>query len=81
MISSVAKVVVPVDDQDRALEFWTRRAGFSVARDESYGGERSIEVTEMSERGVEFTAPPDQMHFGWCAPFRDQDGTRYALGA
>ena len=71
MISSVAKVVVPVDDQDRALEFWTHRAGFSVARDETFGG----------ERGVEFTAPPARMHFGWWALFRDEDGTRYALGA
>jgi predicted enzyme related to lactoylglutathione lyase len=48
MIRGVAKIVVPVDDQDRALAFWTERAGFSVARDESFGGERWIEV-----------APPD----------------------
>jgi predicted enzyme related to lactoylglutathione lyase len=124
MISSVAKVVIPVDDQDGALEFWTERAGFGVTRDETYGGERWIEVAppqggpvlvlsprmpgqerpdvpdmlphspvfftcadiqetyrEMSERGVEFTAPPAQMHFGWWALFCDQDGTRYALGA
>jgi lactoylglutathione lyase len=124
MIRGVAKVVVPVDDQDRAREFWTQRAGFSLARDESFGGERWIEVAppdggpvlvlsprlpgqerpdvpdmlppspvmftcddiestyrEMSERGVEFSSPPARMHFGWWALFRDQEGTRYALGA
>jgi predicted enzyme related to lactoylglutathione lyase len=30
VIRSVAKVVVPVDDQERAEEFWTGRAGFGV---------------------------------------------------
>jgi lactoylglutathione lyase len=122
VIDRVAKVVVPVDDQPAALEFWTERAGFGVARDETYGDERWIEVAppgggpvlvlsprdqprrdapdmlphspvmftcddieetyrEMRERGVEFTAPPARMHFGWWALFRDQDGTRYALAA
>jgi predicted enzyme related to lactoylglutathione lyase len=44
VIKSVAKVIVPVDDQERAKEFWTSRAGFEVARDETYGDERWIEV-------------------------------------
>ena len=44
MINSVAKVVVPVDDQERAVEFWTTSAGFEVARDETFGDERWIEV-------------------------------------
>jgi predicted enzyme related to lactoylglutathione lyase len=35
---------------------------------------------QMRDRGVEFTAPPAQQHFGWWALFTDQDGTRYALG-
>jgi hypothetical protein len=37
MISGVSKVVVPVDDQKRAKEFWTTRMGFELRRDESYG--------------------------------------------
>lgn len=45
MISGIRKVVVPVDDQDRAREFWTQRVGFSVARDETYGEERWVEVS------------------------------------
>lgn len=123
MITTVSKVVVPVDDQERALQFWTERAGFQLEQDEVYGDERWIEVAppdggpvlvlsprrpdqpradvpemlphspvffscrdihetyrEMTERGVEFTAAPAQMHFGWWSVFTDQDGTRYALG-
>jgi len=45
MITGVRKVVVPVDDQERAKEFWTTRVGFDVATDEAYGGERWIEVS------------------------------------
>jgi len=44
MITGVSKVVVPVDDQERAKEFWTTRLGFELRRDETYGDERWIEV-------------------------------------
>jgi len=44
VISGVSKVVVPVDDQERAKAFWTDRVGFEVARDETYGDERWIEI-------------------------------------
>jgi hypothetical protein len=44
MISGIGKVVVPVDDQERAKQFWTTRVGFELRRDESYGDERWIEV-------------------------------------
>ena len=44
MISGVSKVVVPVDDQERAKEFWTEVIGFSLVRDETFGDERWIEV-------------------------------------
>ena len=40
MISGIGKVVVPVDDQERAKEFWTQRMGCMPA--ESYGDERWI---------------------------------------
>ena len=45
MITGVSKVVLPVDDQDRAKEFWTARMGFELRRDESFGDERWIEVS------------------------------------
>jgi predicted enzyme related to lactoylglutathione lyase len=123
VIGAVGKVIVPVEDQERAKEFWAERVGFEVTRDETYGDERWIEVSspgegpvlvlsprpagqprpevpemlphspvfftcediqqtyrELSERGVEFAAPPTQMHFGWWSMFTDQDGIRHALG-
>ncbi|HEX2233171.1 MAG TPA: VOC family protein [Thermoleophilaceae bacterium] len=123
MIDAVAKAVVSVDDQERALRFWTERVGFELVRDETYGDERWIEVRppgggpvlvlsprpsgqprpdvpemlphsplfftcadiqethrELSERGVEFHAPPQRQHFGWWALFCDDEGTRFALG-
>jgi predicted enzyme related to lactoylglutathione lyase len=45
MISGISKVVIPVDDQERAKQFWTSRMGFELRRDESYGDERWIEVS------------------------------------
>ena len=44
MISGISKVVLPVDDQKAALEFWTEKVGFTTVRDDSYGDERWIEV-------------------------------------
>jgi predicted enzyme related to lactoylglutathione lyase len=48
MITGVSKVVVPVDDQQQAVEFWTQRLGFELRRDESYGDERWVEVSPPS---------------------------------
>jgi lactoylglutathione lyase len=44
MISGIAKVIVPVDDLDQAIDFWTNKMGFELARDETYGDERWVEV-------------------------------------
>jgi lactoylglutathione lyase len=44
VISRVSKVVVPVENQQAALNFWTTSMGFEVVRDDQYGDERWIEV-------------------------------------
>lgn len=44
MISGVSKVVIEVDDQERAKAFWTGQMGFEVAGDAPYGDERWLEV-------------------------------------
>jgi lactoylglutathione lyase len=44
VISGVSQVVVPVRDQDAALEFWTKRIGFDLVSDETFGDERWIEL-------------------------------------
>jgi phenylalanyl-tRNA synthetase alpha subunit len=44
-ISAVATVIVPVTDQDRALEFYLDKLGFEKRTDTPYGkGERWIEI-------------------------------------
>ena len=45
MITGVGKVVIAVEDQVRAKDFWTSQVGFEVHRDESYGDERWIELS------------------------------------
>ena len=45
MISGVSKIIVPVDDQERAKRFWTTRIGFEVTTDAPYEEGRWLEVT------------------------------------
>ncbi len=62
MISGADKVIMPVDDQERAKEFWTTVIGFDVVQDETYGDERWIEVTPPDQRTVLVLSPrrPDE---------------------
>src|SRR5262245_50568080 len=50
VISGVSKVVIAVDDQERAKEFWTRTMGFELAQDAPYGAERWLEVRSPDQR-------------------------------
>ena len=43
-IQGVGKVVIDVEDQDRAKAFWTELLGFELVQDVAYGGERWLEV-------------------------------------
>ena len=44
MIRGISQVVLEVDDQDRALAFWTEAMGFELVQDAPYGDERWLEV-------------------------------------
>jgi predicted enzyme related to lactoylglutathione lyase len=44
VVGGVTKVVVEVDDQDRAKRFWTEQLGFQLVQDTPYGEERWLEV-------------------------------------
>jgi len=44
VIEGVQKLVVEVEDQDRALRFWTETLDFEVAQDVRYDGDRWLEV-------------------------------------
>ncbi|HEY2956950.1 MAG TPA: VOC family protein [Actinomycetota bacterium] len=44
MVGGVSQVVIEVDDQDRALAFWTGKLDFELVQDVPYGNERWLEV-------------------------------------
>jgi len=44
MINGVNQVVLYVEDQEKAKQFWTEKMGFAVAQDDAYGDERWIAV-------------------------------------
>lgn len=44
MIQGIDRVLIEVEDQDRAKEFWTQKVGFELEFDETFAGERWIEV-------------------------------------
>jgi predicted enzyme related to lactoylglutathione lyase len=44
VIQGVQKIVVEVEDQDRAVRFWTDKLGFELVRDVPYGPERWLEI-------------------------------------
>ncbi len=44
MITHVKFVSIPTRDQDRALEFYTKKLGFKVMTDQPFGSQRWIEL-------------------------------------
>jgi catechol 2,3-dioxygenase-like lactoylglutathione lyase family enzyme len=44
MIGGVSKVVIQVEDQERAKAFWTQTLGFELVQDAPYGQERWLEM-------------------------------------
>jgi catechol 2,3-dioxygenase-like lactoylglutathione lyase family enzyme len=44
MVKGINQVVIEVQDQDRALAFWTATLGFELVQDAPYGEDRWIEV-------------------------------------
>jgi predicted enzyme related to lactoylglutathione lyase len=52
VISGVSKVVLDVDDQDRARAFWTEVLGFELVQDAPYGEGRWLEVRSPDQDTV-----------------------------
>jgi predicted enzyme related to lactoylglutathione lyase len=52
VIEGVQKLVVEVEDQDRALRFWTGAMKFDVVHDTWYGEERWLEVKTPDENTI-----------------------------
>jgi predicted enzyme related to lactoylglutathione lyase len=57
VIEGVSKIVIPVDDQARALGFWTEKLGFELHHDSPYGDERWIEVSAPDKRLILVLSP------------------------
>ena len=58
-IIHVGTVMVPVSDQDRALEFYQEKLGFEKRTDASYGdGERWVEVAPPGAETTVALVPP-----------------------
>jgi catechol 2,3-dioxygenase-like lactoylglutathione lyase family enzyme len=58
-IREVGTVIVPVSDQDRAIEFYTEKLGFEVRTDSAYGdGDRWVEVAPAGAATTIALVPP-----------------------
>ena len=57
VIEGVSKVVIEVDDQSRALGFWTDMLGFELHQDTPYGDERWFEV-KTPDKGLILVLSP-----------------------
>lgn len=66
MLNGISKVVIDVDDQERAKNFWTSTMDFEVVLDVPYGDERWLEVRSPDQQivlvlGHSSTGPGDRM--------------------
>ena len=58
-ITDVGTVIVPVSDQDRAIEFYTETLGFELRGDSPYGdGDRWVEVAPAGAATTIALVPP-----------------------
>ena len=62
MITGVSKIIVPVQDQQAALDFWITTMGFTAVRDASDGDECWIEIKPPNQDLVLVLSPrrPDE---------------------
>ena len=58
-INAVGTVIVPVSDQDRAVEFFTEKLGFEKRSDTAYGdGQRWVDVAPPGASTTVAVVPP-----------------------
>jgi catechol 2,3-dioxygenase-like lactoylglutathione lyase family enzyme len=62
-ITQIGRVMVPVSDQDKAIEFYTKKLGFTLAADVPFGnGDRWVEVAPPGG-GTALALVPSQGHY------------------
>jgi predicted enzyme related to lactoylglutathione lyase len=66
MIKRIKLISIPVQDQDRALEFYTEKLGFTIITDQPMGPQRWIElrIPNAETRLALFTAPGYETRIG-----------------
>jgi len=67
MIKAIKFASIPVKDQDRALEFYTRKLGFRVITDAPFSGEQrwiELGIPRADTKLVLFTAPGQEKLIG-----------------
>jgi predicted enzyme related to lactoylglutathione lyase len=57
VVEGVSKVLIEVDDQSRALRFWTETLGFDLHQDTPHGEERWVEIATPDKRMVVVLSP------------------------
>ena len=62
-IAEVGTVIVPVSDQDRAIEFYSEKLGFELRTDTPYGdGDRWVDVAPAGAVTTLALVPPREGH-------------------
>ncbi|HEV2748278.1 MAG TPA: VOC family protein [Allosphingosinicella sp.] len=67
MITHVKFVSIPTRDQDRALEFWTEKVGFTLLTDQPFSEEQrwiELKVRDSDTRFVLFTPDGQEERIG-----------------
>ena len=60
-IAEIGTVIVPVSDQDRAIEFYTQKLGFELRGDVPYGdGDRWVDVAPSGAATTIALVPPHE---------------------
>lgn len=54
MITGLSHVTILVDNQDKALEFYTKKMGFDLNTDATFGNERWLTVSPKGNKNLEF---------------------------
>jgi catechol 2,3-dioxygenase-like lactoylglutathione lyase family enzyme len=70
MIRGIKFASVPVRDQEKALQFYTKKLGFEIVTDQPFGDQRWIELSIPGAESqlVLFTPPGHETHIGGFQP-------------
>src|SRR3954451_2227217 len=75
MIKQIKFVSIPVQDQNRALDFYTDKLGFTIITDQPFDEKQrwiELRIPKAETRVVLFTAPGDESRIGSMMPLSYQ---------